>query len=149
MNIRIYACPIVGDGQSHKSAWRAKVADLVDAHTAFIPQKLTGGPLLTWALAICNSSAWTNADSDSTCVRLFSTDLPDTLVTWTQVKNFLQGHTVGQLSTTTRQNLNTWMTNHGISTSGITLATTLWQALGIIITQFEPSFTPDSIAVAA
>jgi len=148
MSIRVYICPIVGDGLSPATAFRAKVGSLADGHTAVVPSNADGTPKFNWAIVVARAVSWTNADADSTCVRTFGIDLPDTIDTWTDMKAFLQSKTVGDIPATRRQALNTLLTNHGIDTSQVTLATTWWQVLRGIVTQIDGSLTGDGISIA-
>ena len=148
MSIRIYVCPIAGDGLTVETAWRAKVSSLVDAHTAVIPNNADGTPKYNFALVVARAANWTNADADSTCARMFGIDLPDTVNTWADMKAFLQSKTVGDIPAARRQQLNTLLTNHGFDTSQVTLSTTWWQVLRGIVVQMGGSANSDGISIA-
>lgn len=128
MGLRFYICPIIGDGKTMETAYRAKLGGLA-AHVPTIPHKPDGSPQFNWCLAIARSSNWARADADATLERLFGIDLPDTVDTFAELKAFLQSKTVGDIPVARRQALNTRLTNRGIDTSQVTLQTTWWQVL--------------------
>lgn len=148
MNIRLYICPIVGDGLSIATSWRAKVADLIDAHTAVMICNLDGTPKFNWAPVAAKSGSWVNADADSTCSRIFGTNIPDTINAWADMKTFLQSKTIADLSPADRSTLNTLLTSHGLDTSQVTLSTTWWQVVRGIVLQIGGDANSDGISVA-
>lgn len=126
MGLRFYISPVIGDGLTPETAYRAKVGG---THAAMIPSKTDGSPQFNWCVATVRAANWVQADGDATLERLFGIDLPDTVDTFAELKAFLQSKTVGDIPAARRQALNTRLTNHGIDTSQVTLATTWWQLL--------------------
>ena len=132
MSIRLYLCPVLGDGLSSDTAFRPGLEDIRKA-------QVTSGDALhcrrnlaivghDFFLVAMRLTDWTNADADSTLVKLFdSANLPDTITDWQSFKAFLQSKTVGNLTAAQRQAFNTKLTNFGFDTSQVTLSTTLWQ----------------------
>ncbi len=132
MSLRFYFSPIIGDGLTPATAYRAK---LPTGHAAAIPSKADGTPQFNYAVAVVRATDWTAHDADATLERLFDIDLPDTLNTFADLKAYLQSKTVGDIPALRRTALNTRLTNHGLDTTQVTLATTWWQVLRGIYSQ--------------
>lgn len=126
MPLRLYFSPIIGDGLTPDTAFRTKFTGNC---AAAIPSKADGTPQFNFAPAVIRASDWTAYDADATLQRLFDIDLPDTIETFADLKVFLQSKTVGDIPAARRTTLNTRLTNHGLDTSQVTLATTWWQVL--------------------
>ena len=132
MSVRLYLCPIIGDGINTETAFRAKLSGMVNALLALIPNKSStdGTPQFTFAFCAARSQDWTAVDADATLDKLFDTaDVPDTVNDWPSLKAWLQSKTVGDLSAARRQALNTKLTSYGFDTSQVKLTTTLWQVI--------------------
>lgn len=129
MGLRIYFCPIVGDGLTPQTAFRAKLSGIAPSVAAVIPHAPDGKPKFTFAPCIARSADWSTADADAALERMFGIDLPDTIDTFADLKAFLQSKTVADIPAARRQALNTRLTNHGLDTSQVTLSTTWWQVL--------------------
>jgi len=143
MGIRIYICPVIGDGLSPATAWRPKAADLVNSGVerfeAVLQQRMAD---FAWTLAIARSSSWTAADADAQLERVFGIDLPDNINTWPEVKAFLQSKTVGDIPAARRLALQTRLEAKGIDTSQTTLQTTWWQVLRGIVRHLNNGVLP-------
>ena len=57
---RYYLAPIVGDGQTRETAYRAKLPPGIAGHVALIPCDATGAPLHPWCLVLVAADAATH-----------------------------------------------------------------------------------------
>lgn len=128
MALRLYLCPIVGDGLTNATAFRPKLSGLAD-FAAAIPSKPDGSPQFGFAVCMARAENWSTLDADATLDRLFGIDLPDTINSFADLKAFLQSKTVGDIPLARRTALNTRLTSRGLDVSQVTLATTWWQVL--------------------
>lgn len=128
MALRYYLCPIVGDGLTTATAYRPKLHGLAP-WAGLIPSNPDGTPKFNWTIVLARATDWTALDADAALERLFGIDLPDTTNTFAEIKAYLQAHTVADIPQARRAALNTRLTNHGLDTSQVTLATTWWQVL--------------------
>jgi hypothetical protein len=150
VGIRVYFCPIVGDGLTTETAFRAKLAGLVPQVSASIPHNPDGTPKFNWALAVARATSWSVVNADAALERIFGIDLPDTIETWAELKAFLQSKTVGDIPLARRQALNDKLTARGIDTSQVRLQTTWWQVLRGIVRHLNDGVLPsgDGIGIA-
>jgi hypothetical protein len=127
MGLRIYLSPIVTGTLGGSPVYRAKVR--APSTSATIPTDMNGTPLFNFCPVVARASDWSAIDADATLERVFGIDLPDSIDTFAELKAYLQSKTVGDIPPLRRQALNTRLTNHGLDTSQVTLATTWWQVL--------------------
>lgn len=132
MTLRIYLCPIIGDGLTPETAFRPKLDGLAE-YSVRIPHQANGTPRRNWTICIASNPVWTLLDVDSTLERLFGIDLPDAIDTRAELRAFLQSKVVGDIPPARRRALNDRLTAKGMDTSGITLQTTWLQVLRAII----------------
>ena len=127
--LRFYLCPVIGSG-SDADPYRPKLHGL-GGFAAMIPSNATtGAPLFSWTVAIVRAVDWAALDADLELEKLFDTsDLPDGINTFAEVKAYLQSKTVGDIPVLRRQAMDIRLTAKGIDTSAITLQTTWWQVL--------------------
>jgi hypothetical protein len=148
MGLRVYLCPVVGDGQSIETAYRPALGRVVRPATMLMPTNPDGSPRFGWALVVGRASDWSAADAVDGTERLFGIDLPDSVDTFAELKAYLQSRTVGEIPAARRQALNTRLTSRGIDTSQITLQTTWWQVLrGICRHLLGGSATGDEVSI--
>jgi hypothetical protein len=127
-SLRFYLCPVIGDG-SDDNTYRPKLTGLGE-FSAMIPSNPDGTPKFSWTAVVVRATDWAALDADPTLEKLFDTsDLPDGINTFAEVKAYLQSKTVGDIPVLRRQALDTRLTAKGIDTSAVTLQTTWWQVL--------------------
>jgi hypothetical protein len=144
VGIRVYFCPIIGDGLTTETAYRPKIAGLVPAMSAFIPHNHDGSPKFPWVLVVARGTNWTVADADAALERIFGIDLPDDIDAWAELKAFLQSKTVRDIPAARRQAINNKLTARGIDTSQVTLDTTWWQILRGIVRHLNGGVLPSA-----
>jgi len=125
MPARYYLAPIIGDGSTAATAYRAKVPAGVEFSNV-IPSNATGHPLFTWTLVLVNAPSLATTDADITL-----TALP-AIARSAALSTALTAPQVAALFSA----LNT----RGISTTGLSGSSTLGQVLARIGTTLDSGF---------
>src|SRR3990167_11508678 len=104
--MRYFICPIIGDGLTTETAWRAKIPQTIQSHSALIPSKPDGSPKFSWALVKIDAMDFTTILADTTIFAFPNKSLDSTLTTNERNKiktilNSLKIQTLDILATTT------------------------------------------------
>mgnify|MGYP001573658722 CR=1 FL=1 len=137
MPVRLVICPIIGTG-TEDDPYRAKVADYGGHHACAIPTGPLGAPMKSWCLAAINAADLTAVDANP--------DIRDVVEGFADgfngsraaLRTFLSTHTVGDVPALKRAAINARLTALGVDTTGLTLASTLWDVIQRIKDVLEP-----------
>lgn len=139
---RYYICPVVGVG-SDADPQRPKVANYstavnpINVSAAILTDAL-GKPARTWCLARVQGADLSAIDADAQCVDILE-KLPDAAGdTRAEIVAWLKSKTVADVPPPARSRINARLVDAGVDTSGITLATTLFQVVVLLFRQHEP-----------
>jgi len=121
--MRYFICPIIGDGKTTETAWRAKILQSTQSHSAIIPSKPDGSPKFLWTLVKIDTVDFTTILTDTT---IFA--FPDKLLTST-------------LTATERNKIKTKLNSLGIQTSDISTTTTLKEIIIKVGKYLQPVLT--------
>lgn len=133
MGIRVYLCPVIGDGLTPETGYRAGIVGKASRLGHIIPSNPDGTPKFSWCLSFAHDIDWTVPDGDAELERLFGIDLPDSIDTFAELRTYLQGRTVGEIPAARRTALDTRLTNKGVDTSSITLQSTWWEVAVLVV----------------
>jgi hypothetical protein len=123
---RFYVSPIVGDGLTPETAYRAKLSQYGLAFSAIIPTNSSGVPLFNWCLCIVNGLDHSALVADSQLDAFPEITLDSTLSVLTnQERNRLLG----------------FLSKRGIPTAGINGNTTFREVLELLGKFLDISFT--------
>jgi hypothetical protein len=134
MAVRYYICPVIGDGTS-ANPYRPKVRNYPTIETS----AAIDFALRNWCLVRVLANDFTAIDADAECVDLFER-LSDVsgATTKSEIVSWLKAHTVGDVPAAARNRIQDRLTAIGVSTTGITLQTTLWEVVIRIYRTLEP-----------
>ena len=134
MATRYYICPIVGTG-TETDTYRAKVVDYPHIETS---SAIDAG-VRSWCLVRVKADDFTAINADPQCVDVLER-LSDVsgANTRQEIAAWLKSRTVGDVPAAARNRIQNRLTTLGVSTTGITLQTTLWDVLLRVYRTIEP-----------
>lgn len=123
MASRVMISPVVSSlGPRGSTILRSKAEQYCDAFVNFFPSNQDGSSASLWVLTLGRASSWTAAQADSEIEFLFP--LPANVDTADELRAFLRGRTIGDLTVAQRNNLHAVLDNHGVNRADFTLETT-------------------------
>lgn len=134
MAVRYYICPVIGDG-SAANPYRPKATNYPSIETS----AAINFPTRNWCIVRVRANDFTSIDADAECVDVLE-KLSDVSNATTKQELFawLKSHTVGDVPAAARSRINNRLTAIGVSTTGITLQTPLWDVLMRVFRAVEP-----------
>ena len=131
MKHRYYICPIVGTG-TDTDLIRAKIIDHRPKNTS----AAIGGK--TWALVRVDTDDYTAIDADADCIDVLEKITDIAGITKSEIVTWLKARTVADVPAAMRNRINNRLTAIGVSATGITLSTPLWEVLVRVFRAIEP-----------
>lgn len=102
MAVAYYVCPIIGDGLTVATGFRAKILDMGLRNSAIIPCGADGKPLFTWTLCIVNTPDHSAIIADATIDQLpavgLDVSIPAGVKATLRTKLQARGMTLGQIN---------------------------------------------------
>lgn len=134
MSIRYYICPVIGTGTTLDS-YRPKVLNYPTIETS----AAIDINIRNWCLVRVKADDFTAIDADPECVDILER-LSDVsgANTRQELAAWLKSRTVADVPAAARNRIQNRLTAIGVSTTGITLQTTLWDVVLRVYRTFEP-----------
>ena len=138
--VKLYICPIIGDGKTPLTAYRPKISDYKTVScSAIMPSYPDGTPKSNWTLVEVKSNDFTMIDTDPEAIDIF--DGFTTAMDMTELKTFLKTHLVGDIPKIKRDKIQNYLLSKGIDLAGITLSTTLLELVNRTQYKIMPEVT--------
>lgn len=138
--VKLYLCPIIGDGKTPLTAYRPKIADYVNVSCGgMIPSKPDGTPVHSWTLVEVESKDFTEVDADIELIDVF--DKFASGMTKAELKTILKVSTVGDIPIAKRTKIQDFLIGKGIDLSGVKLSTPLWELAVRVHHKIMPEIT--------
>ena len=138
--IKLYICPIIGDGKTPSTAYRPKIADYINVSCGgMIPSNPDGTPVHSWTLVEVESKDFTEVDADIELIDVF--DKFASGITKSELRTFLKSKTVGDIPIVRRNKIQNYLINKGVDLSGINLSTSLWELVVRVHHKILPDIT--------
>jgi hypothetical protein len=125
MSVRVWAGPWVLGGVP--PAYDAKAAQYCAQYVNFFPSNTDGSPASSWVLTAGRAADWTAAEADVDLIDIFAGDLPASVNTPAELRNYLRTRTIAQVPLARRNAITANLDTLGVIRTDFVGTTPLWK----------------------